>query len=582
MKRHIAVVLAALVTACTPTPTEPPPRVTTTPTVTSDATTTSSTAPQPFEYRVGVTDDVTTLNPWALGRQDLTATTGYVLWRTAVTLYRARTDTIGVSALAAGTSLPEPVEQDGGTWTVEIGTQGTWSDGEPITPADVAFTFDTVRRLGLSDSWAAWFPDSVESITADGDTLTITFDEAPGLSVWPFAVGLAPIMPAHHWRPLVDAVDAADDLYALDAAGAPSGGSFEIVGRTAGEETRLSARPEWPGWEADPAIETLTYAVYENQESALDALRVGDLDLVIDPDGLAPDSASGLATPQLATMTSPTNGFRFIAFNFKRSITDLAAFRQAVALIAASIDRPEGAGLGGGVTISVGNRPWYDDERAATLVDAPADWVGASVSELEKAGFAWQTKPTAATPGAGLTFNGGAVRPLEILVPAEDPIREAFVAEVAERVRQIGFDVRISELPLEQVVERVFTPAGEGFDFDMFAAGWNLGTPEFPRHYQAFFGTPSATSGQNNNTGFSDESVDGLIAELATTRDPTRARSLAWDIETALERLHPYVVLYTEQIIEAYRSDRIGFPFEETLGGLQAGGGAPELVEPVR
>ncbi len=581
MKRHF-IVMAVILAACTPTQTEEPPRATTTTTTSEAPSTTATTVPAPFEYRVGITDDVTTLNPWALGRQDLPAATGYVLWRTATSLYRAQTEEIGVSAVSAATSMPEPVETDAGTWTVELGTQGTWSDGEPVTPADVAFTFDTVRRLELGDTWAQWFPAIVTSVVADGDVLTISFEERPGLSVWPFAVGMAPIIPAHHWEPLVEDLEDSEAMFGLDGSDAPTGGPFRLVERVPGEETRMEPHEGWPGWEAPPAIASLTYAAYEDEDDAIDALEIGEVDAVIDSDGIAVELANSFSDPNIGRLVGPSNGFRFIAFNFEKSVTNRRAFREAVALAAGGAVGPPASLEGGGVTISSGNLPWYDGERAGDLTAVPEDWVAEAVTTLGEAGFAWEQEPDAGTPGSGLSFNEKPVRSLEILVPEEDADRREYVAAIAENMAHLGFDITETVLPLEEVVQRVFTPNGDGFDFDMFAAGWTLGAPEFPRHYSAFFGTPSATSGQNNNTGFSDEELESLIEELDATRDTERALEIVWDIEAILRNQRPYVILYSESVIEVYRLDRVRFPFATVLGGLQAMGGAPEFVEPAR
>ena len=40
----------------------------------------------------------------------------------------------------------------------------------------------------------------------------------------------------------------------------------------------------------------------------------------------------------------------------------------------------------------------------------------------------------------------------------------------------------------------------------------------------------------------------------------------------------PYVPLFDTPLVEAYRSDRIGYPYIQSLGGLQNAAGMTELV----
>ena len=97
--------------------------------------------------------------------------------------------------------------------SVPIRPDAEWSDGEPITADDIVFTFETVRDLRLGGGWMAGYPvpnpDAPDQIgltqvRAVGDrTVEFWFNQRPGLVVWPHGVGMAPIMPAHHWREAV-------------------------------------------------------------------------------------------------------------------------------------------------------------------------------------------------------------------------------------------------------------------------------------------------------------------------------------------------------------------------------------------
>jgi ABC-type transport system substrate-binding protein len=586
-----AVALVAGLSACTPSA-EPTTTVTAVPTTTVPPT--STTIPPPFVYRIGMTRDVTTLNPWAAEDTATSRWTSYVLDQTRASLFTPRPDETAVQPLLAAGDITEPAEQGDGSWVVEVPVSGTWSDGTPVTPGDVVFTFDTVRRLELGGQWRrTWFPDGVTAVTAAEESVRIQFASRPGLEVWPFGPGTAPILPAHHWADLVAGIETAEALYALDATGAPSGGPFVVVDRTAGEEIRLEPNPEWGG--EMPAVEEAVYAVYPDIEAAVDALATGEIDVIIDPDGLAAEVVAGAQDGreegELGSMGSENNGFRFLAFNLNRPVTGNLGFRQVVDLIATAYGAsPEASGeFEAGVSIPSANLAWFDPEVASRLrTKAPtgaADRLERLVAALSGAGFAWTTPPALSgdtiTPGTGLTLSGVAVPALEVLSPTEDQVRLGYARAVVSGLAELGFTVSLTEATLDEVVERVFTPTADGFDFDMYLAGWTLGRPEFPSHHEAFFGTPSDSRGLNNNTGFTSGAFDELLATYSATRDPLEARQVLWAMEEILATQKPYVFLYTEAITELYRADRIAFPFQTRLGGIQADGGALALVEPL-
>jgi len=141
----------------------------------------------------------------------------------------------------------EPAVADGdvfvGTFTLR---EAQWSDGEPITGADVAFTWQTAVDLALIGGWED-YTDSVTgedgpvvSVEADGQTVTVTFESEPGLAQWGPGTSITqiPIQPMHFWEPVVEAAKAEDDprltLLAASGAEAPSAGATVFSERQEG------------------------------------------------------------------------------------------------------------------------------------------------------------------------------------------------------------------------------------------------------------------------------------------------------------------------------------------------------------
>ena len=53
-----------------------------------------------------------------------------------------------------------------------------WNDGQPFSADDVAYTFDLMKRVPATDLYALWTGAGLRSVTAAGNKVTMTFDQA--------------------------------------------------------------------------------------------------------------------------------------------------------------------------------------------------------------------------------------------------------------------------------------------------------------------------------------------------------------------------------------------------------------------
>ncbi len=163
-------------------------------------------------YRIAIARPPATLNYWQfLGEMD-DPWTEAVIGDEAARLYEApslrnpdRPDF--VPALAA--DLPAEARQRGDFWVIRVPLleNARWSDGEPITAADVVFTVKTALDLRLGGRWAAFYPpESLVKAEARGaHTVEFFFTRQPPVSAWQFAAAQGPILPRHYWAEYVEA-----------------------------------------------------------------------------------------------------------------------------------------------------------------------------------------------------------------------------------------------------------------------------------------------------------------------------------------------------------------------------------------
>lgn len=614
--------------ACSPSGAEGTTTTTTAPSTTTTAPATTTTEPEPFVYRIGLTEAPTTDNFWAAYDPQSILPDQYVLAPTKPSLYTYDLPGQDLAAdLAAPATTPEPVEEEDGTWTITVPlrSDARWSDGRPITSADVVFTFEAVRDLELPGGWDTAFPIVEESSAQlglvaveapDPDTVVFRYNGEPGLPFWPNGPGTAPIMPSHFWQEAVDEAQTSSDpattLFAWPGEGDPSGGPLTVTGFGS---TRVVAEPNvnyhrrgdevtsgGVTYRLGPFVDGVEYHVFAGQREALAALADGTVDIVLSPAGLdRPGAGFAVENPDLTMVRNETNSFRYLAFNLRRPPMSSRQFRAALDVM---IDRRfmvdqllQGEAYPLYSTISPANPRWYDGDEADSFA---AETGGMSTEErlveavrlLEEGGFTWEQTPAfvdnAVVPGSGLMLDGEPVPPIRLWAPGEafDPQRATYALWIGHWAEQLGFDVDVELTDFTSLVGTAFTPTadGEDIDFDMYVLGWRIPSPALPVYHESFWGSGNDTlvNNGNNNTGFSDGRFDTFVEEFNGERSESEALDILWEMERIIFEEKPYLVLFDTGIAEAYRNDRVEFPFTRLVSGLQSGDGLPAMVVPIR
>lgn len=82
------------------------------------------------------------------------------------------------------------------TFTIRKGV--TWNDGQPFTADDVAYTFEILKKYPATDLYSLWSGAGMQSVTASGDQVTMTFKQAAQPYFFNFANQVG-IVPKHIW-----------------------------------------------------------------------------------------------------------------------------------------------------------------------------------------------------------------------------------------------------------------------------------------------------------------------------------------------------------------------------------------------
>jgi ABC-type transport system substrate-binding protein len=157
---------------------------------------------------------------------------------------------------------------DGRGWRYSLRPNLTWSDGNPVTAADVVYSLDHAR----DERWpyAEGMLDSLFCRALDNHTVAVTSTSGhrplPGL--------LLHIVPAHVYSKVAN-------LDAKIAALGVGDGSWQVVSKSADSvELGVLGRP------AGPPLDQIVLRTYPNADALIDALSSGDVDVISGvPDG---------------------------------------------------------------------------------------------------------------------------------------------------------------------------------------------------------------------------------------------------------------------------------------------------------
>ena len=257
---------------------------------------------------------------------------------------------------------------------------------------------------------------------------------------------------------------------------------------------------------------------------------------------------------------------------------DNKAFRQAVGTL---VDKEfiadtvlQGVAEAAYTMVPPGNRYWYNPD--VTQIGkglTREERVNEAVRTLKEAGFTWDVEPAwdpASTgsvnpEGKGLRMPDGTLVPeMTILAPSAgyDPLRSTFAIWVERWLKEAGIPVTAQLKGFNVLVPKVFDEQ----DFDMWILGWSLTV--FPDYLNDFFNSERAGLGDVNAGGYSNSEFDELGNELVSETDLAKAKQQAARLQGILADELPYVVLFTNQILEPVRSN-VHFPFVDVMDGLQ-------------
>ena len=148
------------------------------------------------------------------------------------------------------------------TFTIRQGVK--WSDGTPMTAADVAYTFNLIKKYPALDLTGVW--SVLSSVTASGNTVTMTFSTAGAVPYFYYIADQTPIVPQHIWSALANPV--------TNTIAKPVGTGPYLMSKCSPQNITYTANPNY--WQpGEPKIKKIQYPAYTSNNTANDDLANG-------------------------------------------------------------------------------------------------------------------------------------------------------------------------------------------------------------------------------------------------------------------------------------------------------------------
>ena len=130
----------------------------------------------------------------------------------------------------------------GSKYVINVRSGVTWSDGQPMTAADVAYSIN-LARTNAADPYSANVA-TVANATASGNTVTVTFKGTPGYTEFTDYLWKAPVLPQHIWSKI------SASQIATDANTHPVGTGPMTLDTANTQEVAYQTKPDWWGTSA--------------------------------------------------------------------------------------------------------------------------------------------------------------------------------------------------------------------------------------------------------------------------------------------------------------------------------------------
>lgn len=411
------------------------------------------------------------------------------------------------------------------TYTFNLREGLTFHDGEPLTSADVEFTLNAILDEKNQSEIVSNYAD-IEEITCPDD-LTVKIKLSQVNVAFPDYMTIG-ILPKH----LLEGEDLATCDFNRNPVGA---GPYKMAEWDKGQSITMERFDNYYGGE--PNIETVVFKIVPDTDSRAMQLKSGEIDMaqITAKTAQSVEDAGGFHIYQMDTAD-----YRAIAYNFNTPLFDENP--ELANILSYAIDREaivEGVLLGEGeAAYSPLQKGEYNNDSIETFDYDPEK----CEAQLQEAGWKKNADGYYEKDGEELAF--------VISAMSDDQVRVDMAKMCAAQLQEVGVNATAEA-----------KPSLDWENQDSCIIGW--GSPFDPddHTYKVF-----TTAAGDNYTGYSNQEVDGLLAEARHTADDEARHELYSKFQTEMTKAMPYTFIAYVDASYAVKENISGITENTVLG----------------
>lgn len=448
--------------------------------------------------------------------------------------------------------LAESVEysDDLKTITVKLRENLTWSDGQPLTSKDVAYSFTMTKDAPAFDGKAMWTTGNLQSVIAtDAQTIVFTLDHADSTFIW----GLPSyhIVPEHIWAK----VDA-KDLPTFKNLNPVGSGPLTDIKYLKPQQMQICRNDSYY-LENRPYIDCMTFRSYNDNSQIQPALMKGEIDwgsnFIADI-----ENTFVAADPENNHFWYPANDAIHLYVNTKvkpfddlqvrkalsmalnrDEIVDIAAYGYPTANFnAGGIAELYGKFIDKDVTEKYKDITTYDPEKAQKLLD------DAGYIDRDDDGF--RDMPD----GQPINFD------INVVNGWTDWIQ--VVQMVSEYYEEIGIKANVKTVDWS-----IYDSGLKNSDYTM-SINWSMVASNPIEAFQTYFLNSQVGKSWHAGHGIHSAEIDELIKSFGLTKDAQQQQQILNQLQEFTAANLPFIPLFSNATWFQYSTAKfVGWPTEE-------------------
>ena len=488
--------------------------------------------------RIGWTSQPDNLNPF-IGWQNVT----YEIWSVNYGfLFGPGNDNSPTLDLAREFPTEENggISADGTVWTIKLRTGVKWSDGQPFTAEDVAFTYNYVVKNQMMTMLITTVGiEEAEAIAPDVVQITCSRPKADMMHIF------LPILPKHVWEK-VDP-QKAQSTY-VNKPPIVGTGPFITTEFKKGSHVKMERNPYY--WGTAPTLDELLFEYYTNGDTMTADLKSGTI-----------DAAWGIPEAQFDSLAS-VEGIQPVAYSFfnwdylaincyqgsslGHPVLRDWRFRNALnyAVDREALCRIVYAGKAEPGTTILPPGMWKDPDYHW---EPPADQL--FTFDLAKAGQLLDEAGYDLGADGFRRYEGKAIE-LRLWTTTESAPAQTSLKLIAGWLKKLGLRIEVSILDAGALQDRVWNFEGNTYvpDFDLYIWDW----AGYQDPGQTLASMVTAQIGNTNEPCWSNAEYDALNERQASELDPERRKVVIDRMQEIMYADTPWVVFAFPQYLQAY------------------------------